>query len=545
MLKIIFINTFLFVAIVANGQNTFQKIYENSLGDAQCFGSFQTNDDGYIFTGVAQAPSYKIYMTKTDCEGNILWSNSYNPSSTVGNISHRVIETSDHGYLLAASIGQFGSYNIMVVKTNQAGATEWHKVIQGSKDDMVNAVIETQDHHYVLAGYTASWGQEANSPSGYRDVYVAKLDTGGNMIWAKTYGTDETVDEAFDIAESTNGGYAVTGRYIEQGTFFCMLLKTDTAGNMEYIRAYGDTNQHTVGYGIVALANGGFAITGSTTLTKTSYQDYGDEFIFRINALGDTLWCHSYHGTNIDGSETGSSIVDIQGQGFAIAVPTFSYPSTGFVPNKHVILRTDINGNMTMVRGYNTGSSHYNYLTKTGDLLGYIMSGFSNNYTTPFANNLLRMNNNFETGCNETNLLSLTVQENPPVKIRIPPVVIASGNNVMNNTIQGLLPYSIQVLCENIIDSCTTAASITQFIADESNWMQAFYNSEAQQLIVNHNSAQSNFSFNIIDMSGRNIESGVLQNNTINLPSNIHGIHIVQIYNKTDMHTFKIFLLNK
>lgn len=227
--------------INSQSQNTFQKVYQPS-GNSECFGAYQTTDQGYIYTGIIDTNGYKIFMCRTDCNGTVMWARCYDASSTVGNISQRVIQTHDDGFLLAASIGSFSNYNIALVKTDANGNTQWHKVVQGNRDDVVNSVIETSDHHYLIAGKTNSWGQEVPNNLGYSDIYIAKIDSAGGFVWGKTIGTPQTVDEAFDIIETSDSSYAVTGRYIEQGTFYCFLLKMDYSGTLAFMKAYGDTN---------------------------------------------------------------------------------------------------------------------------------------------------------------------------------------------------------------------------------------------------------------------------------------------------------------
>ncbi|MEO8150365.1 MAG: T9SS type A sorting domain-containing protein [Bacteroidia bacterium] len=452
----------------SNGQNTFQKVYQSS-GHAECFGAYQTIEGGYIFTGIIDTNGYKIFMCRTDCKGDVLWAKTYNASSTIGNISQRVIQTHDNGFLLAASAGAFSSYNMALIKTDSMGITQWHKVIQGTRDDVVNSVIETMDHNFVIAGKTNSWGQEVSNNIGYTDVYIAKIDSTGNFMWGKTIGTPQTVDEAFDIIETTDSGYAATGRYIEQGTFYCFLLRMNKSGALNYLRAYGDTNQSTNGYALIQTADGGFAITGSTTIMKNSFQDYPDEFIIKTDAAGDTLWCKSYHGTNSDGSENGSSIVEIAGSGYAIGVATFSYPTIGFVPNKHLVIKTDLTGNMNLARTYNDGGSHYPYLSRTRDQQGYLLSGFTTNYSPNFQPMLIRMDNNFDSGCNETNVLPLTVQEHPPFQVRVPQANIAAGGSVVNSTIQANLALGVYTVCEYIEDSCVNILAINNFQNTKNN----------------------------------------------------------------------------
>ncbi|MBK6832027.1 MAG: hypothetical protein IPG92_15435 [Flavobacteriales bacterium] len=49
-------------------------------------------------------------------------------------------------------------------------------------------------------GHTNSFGQEAGSP--YSDVYIARLASDGSYLWGKSIGTENTIDEAFDIIET-------------------------------------------------------------------------------------------------------------------------------------------------------------------------------------------------------------------------------------------------------------------------------------------------------------------------------------------------------
>src|SRR6185436_17009442 len=163
-----------FIILSSFAQTTFQKIYTSST-DAECFGAYQTTDQGYIITGIANpvGNTHNVFLTRTDCHGEILWSKTYSTSSTVGNISQRVIETHDHGFLLAASSGTYGAYNIMIVRTNAGGVTLWKKTMNGPHDDLATSVIETPQHHYVIAGSTSSYGSDAGTP--YKDIYMMKI----------------------------------------------------------------------------------------------------------------------------------------------------------------------------------------------------------------------------------------------------------------------------------------------------------------------------------------------------------------------------------
>lgn len=473
LLGIISIGSVVFSPLIYS-QTTFQKIYKGE-ADVECFGAYQTTDDGYIFTGVATVGGInRIFLTRTDCHGEILWNNTYSSTSTWNNISQRVIETQDHGFLLAASIGSFSAYNILLVRTNASGAAQWMKVMQGSGDDGVNSVIETSSQDFIIAGSTSTYGQDAGSF--YKDIYLMKVSHDGNLIWGKTYGTAATYDEAFDVLETFDGHYLSTGRYIEQGTFQCFLLKTDTSGAVVFMKTFGDTLQETTGYAVANTLDGGYVITGSSTLNKTSFQDYPDEFLIKTNSDGDTLWCRSYHGMNPDGSENGSSVVVTPDGSYAIGVATFSYPSVGFVPNKHCVLKTDEEGHMEYCRAYNQGGSHYPYLTasKGGD--GYVLSGFSNFYTPNFSAMIIKLDSAFTSGCNETDETSLTVEEHMPAIIHEPPVFLGSGGSLVTTTTVAVLNLTDTTLCFNSADSCFVFTALNDLITDYTGRLNLFPN---------------------------------------------------------------------
>ena len=46
---------------------------------------------------------------------------------------------------------------------------------------------------------------------GSGDVWIFKLDNGGNLLWESTYGFDEIYEEGNSIVPTTDHGYVVTG----------------------------------------------------------------------------------------------------------------------------------------------------------------------------------------------------------------------------------------------------------------------------------------------------------------------------------------------
>jgi len=74
--------------------------------------------------------------------------------------------------------------------------------------DEAFSIIQTSDGGYIVAARTESLG------AGYYvldyDALVIKLDSNGNIQWAKTYGRSGW-DDAFSIIQTSDGGYIVAG----------------------------------------------------------------------------------------------------------------------------------------------------------------------------------------------------------------------------------------------------------------------------------------------------------------------------------------------
>jgi hypothetical protein len=103
---------------------------------------------------------------------------------------------------------------------------QWTKTIGGSDWDVAWSIIRSSDGGYVVAGYTGSFG------AGGSDIYVVKLDSGGNVQWTKTIG-GSSQDVALSIIQSSDGGYVVaggTGSFGVRGDIY--VVKMDANGNV-------------------------------------------------------------------------------------------------------------------------------------------------------------------------------------------------------------------------------------------------------------------------------------------------------------------------
>ncbi len=95
-------------------------------------------------------------------------------------------------------------------------------------DDTGDAITATKDGGYLLGGTLTTTPQRGN---GGKDIWLIRLDAGGNVLWNKIIGgsTDETIAS---IRETSDGGFLICGSKSLGGQSSILLIKTDENGEL-------------------------------------------------------------------------------------------------------------------------------------------------------------------------------------------------------------------------------------------------------------------------------------------------------------------------
>jgi gliding motility-associated-like protein len=412
------------------GQQKFQKQFHqpDSASSLQTFDAKATPDGGYIMAGLASQGSsnvYHPYLIKLNCKGELQWEHYFGNTQTIANVNTRVIVTADSGYVMISNLGVYTNYNGFAVKLDASGNIVWQKLLNlSNSNDNINDVYETADGHLIIAA----------SIKDFPDVGLVKLRQDGSLVWCRTFGNANQYDDGSVVRELADGNYMIAGRYIAMGTFNAFLMKTDTSGNMLWLKCYGDTLQHMWAMDFREMQNGDIVLGGSTTLLKPNYQSFSDNFLMRVNSNGDTLWTKIFYGAN-DQFENVSSLILDQDENIIAGVATASYVSPGFVPNKHAVMKFSPQGQLLKATLYNNGSSHYPRISKCLDR-GILLSGFSNAYSGPlgFRTLLMKMDSTLSTGCIETDVTNQTFVQSKLFRVNMPVPITGNSGTVVNNS---------------------------------------------------------------------------------------------------------------
>jgi hypothetical protein len=213
--------------------------------------------------------------------------------------------------------GTSGYNDIVVLKLDSGGAYQWHTFYGSNYHDSGDAIaVDGNGNVYVTGGSDVTWGSplHAHSGDGY-DNFVLKLDSSGAYQWHTFYGS------AGDIAlDDTANIYVTAGPDVG-------VLKLDSNGAYQWQASYGSGSST----GIAVDGSGNIYVTGSSNsnwgFPLNAYSGDGDLLVLKmaqsafdspdipdINGDGraDIIWRHATSGTVYAWLMNGTSIV---GQG--------------------------------------------------------------------------------------------------------------------------------------------------------------------------------------------------------------------------------------
>lgn len=159
---------------------------------------------------------------------------------------------------------------------------------------------------YYVAGHTVTTFPGQLSFGGW-DVLVRQYDGGGNVIWTRQIGSNNT-DWAYGVAADASGSVYVTGQAC--GTFSgqaalgncdAFLAKLNASGTMVWVRQFG-TSGSDIGYAVAVDASGNPVVAGTTQGAFPSFSNSGatDVFVRKYDPNGNVIFTDQVGSTGSD-----------------------------------------------------------------------------------------------------------------------------------------------------------------------------------------------------------------------------------------------------
>lgn len=191
---------------------------------------------------------------------------------------------------------------IAVYTANAQPLLSWQKSYGGSDHEYTWKTIPITGGGYAFVGFSDSNDGDVSGNHGNTDLWVAKIDASGTIVWSYLYGGTED-EEGTDIIQTQDGGFMVVGWTDSQdgdvtghlGTYGSdfWLLKITSAGALTWAKCYGGTSDDDAS-AIVESQTGNYYISGTTYSydgdVSGNHGTYETDFwVIKVNAAGTLL----------------------------------------------------------------------------------------------------------------------------------------------------------------------------------------------------------------------------------------------------------------
>jgi hypothetical protein len=293
-------------------------------------------DPGAGVYNVTAVSKSDVFILKLDSSGNFIW------AKTIGGISWeagRLITTDYLGNIYisgsysatldfdpgpgAYNLTSIGTSDIFIVKLDPSGNFIWAKSYGGSGSD--NCYDFTTDNFGNLfsvgefksiADFDPGTGSYNQTSNGFRDIFIQKLDSSGNFVWAKTMGgsgrdagvgisvdawRNVYITGDFNSVVDFNPG-AAGGVRTSTGLYDMFILKLNEGGIFSWVRTVGDvwwdrghsiTNDITGNIFVTGFFRGTVDFNPSSSIINLSTNGNKDVFITELDCYGNFVWAQN------------------------------------------------------------------------------------------------------------------------------------------------------------------------------------------------------------------------------------------------------------
>ena len=446
-------------AIGGQGMNDIKGITTDSIGNIYITGGFSNTADfdpgAGTFNITSNNGSIDMFVAKLDSNANLIWVKAV---GGLGTDQGRSVSVDLEGNVYvtgkfsgsvdfdpgAGSFSLFG-YNddAFVLKLAANGDFIWARNMGGTQYDQGRDIVTDDSSNTYVTGQFSGFGIFGNysmASLGPEDIFIAKLDSSGVVLWVRQVGVSTDSTRVYSVAYDKAGSVVIAGQYFNNldispnsgvslitvqpygcGNYF--LLKLTSGGGFVWgvpfarpalscqanIDIATDTGGNVYATGIFSYGSD-FDPGPATTYilspngVPAGVSDY-DIFISRINANGTFGWARGF-GSIRQGD-----------RGVAIAVDTSGYVYTTGVFTDTVDMNPGVNNYLLHAPDSNAGNPDYAvYVHKLGQCANidtiltqlacnhYTLNGQT--YTTTGTYKQLLVTSG---GCDSTVTLNLTI----------------------------------------------------------------------------------------------------------------------------------------
>jgi hypothetical protein len=331
------------------GLSTITDAAGNVINGGQFNGTVDFDPGPGIFTLSTTAGTADMYITKLDANGNFLWAKQMGGPAGLAGANGIAKDAAGNIYATGAFTGTVdfdpglgvttltsnGVHDCFITKYDPNGNFIWARSVGGGISDVSYSIKADASNNVLVVGFfqgtvdfdPALSGTVNITSNGFKDIFVLKLNSSGNFVWAKSAGSSVD-DSGYSLQVDASGNIYTTG-YIGFNADFdpnpaptATYVLTASAGNTAFIWklsslgnlvfASGLTGNGGSAYGqSIVLDNGGNILTAgfmngtvdfdpSAAVQPFTGPGSNDIFISKLNSAGAYVWAKVMGGTSIE-----------------------------------------------------------------------------------------------------------------------------------------------------------------------------------------------------------------------------------------------------
>ncbi|HVN48046.1 MAG TPA: FG-GAP-like repeat-containing protein [Bacteroidota bacterium] len=331
---------------------TFEKTYGGS-GDEYIYNFSRTADKGYVLTGSTTSGTsgdQDVCLVKTDSLGNMQWAKQFGDAGM--DYGSQVLALSNGYAIFGLSqtnpiLGTAGNDNL-VVRTDVTGKVLWKTTFGGSDNDNLHHALITKDGGFIAQGNTATFD------AGHDDISLLKMDSVGNIQWYKTYGTINNNDQGCQIIGDSCGNVIVAGlTHVGPDDHDVLVMKIDSAGNLLWAKRYPYSYNENA-QGIIKARNGDYLIIGDSNPGGSTTSNV---LLLRIDPNGNVKWVKLYSSSDFQRPYLwGNALVELSDGSMVMEGVVGTSSSTNV---SGCLIKTDSLGNMLWSKTYGGANTSF------------------------------------------------------------------------------------------------------------------------------------------------------------------------------------------
>lgn len=224
----------------------------------------------------------------------------------------------------------------------QAQNIVWEKSFGGSQSENLPQIRKCSNG-YLICGNSWSGNGDVTGHRGLSDVWLARVDSSGNLLWQNTIGGSGT-DVAMNLNATPDGGFIIAGATMSTdivpstpnvilGYYYlydAWLIKIDNNGNLQWHKTYGGSGTDYF-FDARPTSDGGYIAAGFTNSTDyyiNAIYGNSDVWVVKTDAVGNVQWVKSIGGSADEGAH---SLLQTDDGGYLLAGYTRSSNHGGSV----------------------------------------------------------------------------------------------------------------------------------------------------------------------------------------------------------------------